>query len=177
MKKLKLDELNRKSVEEFKDSAKLPVVVVLDSVRSMMNTGSVFRTSDAFLIEKMFLCGITGTPPHRDINKTALGATDSVDWEYAESVTELANKLKEQGYTLLGIEQTTNSILLQEYSFNKDKKYALFLGNEVEGITTELISLLDACLEIPQEGTKHSLNVSVAAGIVLFQVYLGMKAI
>ena len=175
MKKLKLDELNRKSVEEFKDSAKLPVVVVLDSVRSMMNTGSVFRTSDAFLIEKMFLCGITGTPPHRDINKTALGATDSVDWEYAENVTDLALKLKEQGYTLLGIEQTTNSIMLQEYSFDKNKKYALFLGNEVEGITTELIPLLDACLEIPQEGTKHSLNVSVAAGIVLFQAYLGMK--
>ena len=175
MKKLKLDELNRKSVEEFKDSAKLPVIVVLDSVRSMMNTGSVFRTSDAFLIEKLFLCGITGTPPHRDINKTALGATDSVDWEYAESVTDLALKLKEQGFILLGIEQTTNSIMLQEYSFDKNKKYALILGNEVEGITTELIPLLDACLEIPQEGTKHSLNVSVAAGIVLFQAYLGMK--
>ena len=175
MKKLKLDELNRKSVEEFKDSAKLPVIVVLDSVRSMMNTGSVFRTSDAFLIEKMFLCGITGTPPHRDINKTALGATESVDWEYAESVTDLALKLKELGYILLGIEQTTDSIMLQEYAFDKNKKYALFLGNEVEGITTELISLLDAVLEIPQEGTKHSLNVSVAAGIVLFQAYLGMK--
>ena len=171
MKKLKLDELGRKSVEEFKDADKLPVVVVLDNVRSMMNTGSVFRTADAFLMEKILLCGITGQPPHREITKTALGATESVEWEYHESTESAARKLLADGYILIGIEQTTDSIPLQEFIFHKDQKYALFLGNEVEGISPELLPLLTYCIEIPQGGTKHSLNVSVAAGIVLFEVY------
>jgi tRNA G18 (ribose-2'-O)-methylase SpoU len=173
--KLKLHELNRPSLEAFKLSTKLPVVVVLDNIRSMMNTGAIFRTSDAFRVNKIYLCGITGQPPHREITKTALGATESVDWEYAENTVVLAKRLKQESYLLLGIEQTNTSVLVQDYVFEPSLKYALFLGNEVEGLSTELLPLLDACIEIPQEGTKHSLNVSVAGGIVLFQAYLKLK--
>jgi 23S rRNA (guanosine2251-2'-O)-methyltransferase len=175
MKKLQLDELNRKSVDEFRQTEKIPVVVILDNIRSMMNVGSVFRTADAFLIEKIWLCGITGQPPHREITKTALGATESVNWEYAPQTTELVKKLKQEGYLIAGVEQTDSSVSLTDFSPDKNKKYALVLGNEVEGISQEILPLLDVCIEIPQEGTKHSLNVSVAAGIVIFQMYKSLR--
>jgi tRNA G18 (ribose-2'-O)-methylase SpoU len=169
--KLKLEALCRKSIEEFKTSEKMPVVVLLDNVRSMYNVGSVFRTSDAFSPEKIYLCGITPRPPHREIQKTALGATESVEWEYAESITELVNLLKKEGYSIVGIEQVKGSVSLQEYKISENQKYALILGNEVEGISEEILSLVDVFVEIPQSGTKHSLNVSTCAGIVLWEWY------
>lgn len=175
MKKLQLDELNRKSVDEFRQTDKIPVVVVLDNIRSMMNVGSVFRTADAFLIDKIWLCGITAKPPHREITKTALGATESVSWDYAAEINELVIKLKQEGYIIAGVEQTDSSLSLSEFTPEKNKKYALILGNEVEGISQEILPLLDVCIEIPQEGTKHSLNVSVAAGIVIFQMYKSLR--
>lgn len=171
MKKLKLEELERKTVEEFKESSKIPVVVILDNVRSMNNVGSVFRTSDAFAIEKIYLCGITPTPPHREIQKTALGATESVDWEFFNNIEELIIQLKNNNYKIIGIEQVTNSIKLQNFSCISLEKYALIFGNEVEGISENIIPYLDYCIEIPQIGTKHSLNVSVCAGIVLWDFY------
>jgi 23S rRNA (guanosine2251-2'-O)-methyltransferase len=170
MKKLSMDELNRLSREEFKQAKKAPIVVVLDNVRSMHNVGSIFRTSDAFAIEKLYLCGITARPPHRDIEKAALGATESVDWEYAEDTLVLINKLKSEGYTILSIEQAENSISLENYSVNKSEKYAIIFGNEVEGVQQEVINASNACIEIPQFGTKHSFNVSVTAAIVLWQL-------
>lgn len=170
MKKLSMDELNRLSPEEFKQAKKAPIVVVLDNVRSMHNVGSIFRTSDAFAIEKLYLCGITARPPHRDIEKAALGATESVDWEYAEDTLALINKLKSDGYTILSIEQAENSISLENYSVNKSEKYAIIFGNEVEGVQQEVINASNACIEIPQFGTKHSFNVSVTAAIVLWQL-------
>ncbi len=171
MRKLKLEELGRISVDEFKESDKIPVVVILDNIRSMHNIGSVFRTADAFLIEKIYLCGITATPPHKEIRKTALGATESVDWEYVEDCCELVQKLKSDGFTILAIEQTEGSVSLSKFELNPNEKYAVVFGNEVEGVQQSVINLSDSCIEIPQGGTKHSLNVSVCAGIVLWEFF------
>ena len=169
MKKLSMEELGRVTPEEFKKQEKAPIVLVLDNIRSMHNVGSAFRTCDAFNIEKLYLCGITATPPQKEISKTALGATESVEWEYVEHVAELANRLKSEGYSILLVEQTDHSILLQEFDFAQYGKIALFVGNEVFGISDELLPLCDAAIEIPQFGTKHSLNVSVATGISLWE--------
>lgn len=169
--KLKLEALNRKTIQVFKESDKIPVVVLLDNVRSMHNVGSVFRTSDAFSIDKIYLCGITPQPPHREIQKTALGATESVDWEHKESIEELISVLKKEGYIIVGVEQVRDSVYLQEYKVETRKKYALILGNEVEGISENILEMIDLFIEIPQSGTKHSLNVSVCAGIILWEWY------
>lgn len=175
MKKLKLEELGRISVDEFKEIKKIPVCILLDNVRSMHNVGSAFRTADAFLIEKIFLAGITGTPPHREIHKTALGSTDSVAWEYAEKPEVALQKLKTEGYQIIVIEQTTESISLQEFIPEKEKKYCLVFGNEVHGVSESAIALADGALEIPQGGTKHSLNISVCLGIVAWEVFCKLK--
>ncbi len=175
MKKLKLEELGRISVDEFKETKKIPVCILLDNVRSMHNVGSAFRTADAFLIEKIFLAGITGTPPHREIHKTALGSTDSVAWEYAEKPEVALQKLKTEGYQIIVIEQTTESISLQEFIPEKEKKYCLVFGNEVHGVSESAIALADGALEIPQGGTKHSLNISVCLGIVAWEVFCKLK--
>lgn len=177
MRKLSNDELNRISVEEFKQSKKLPVVVVLDSVRSLNNVGSAFRTSDAFLIEKIYLCGITGTPPHRDIQKTALGATESVEWEHKEDISSLVKNLKSDGYTILSVEQADESTMLDEFDPVEDEKYCLVFGNEVFGVDNKVIELSDGCIEIPQHGTKHSLNISVSLGVVIWHFYNKIKGI
>jgi len=172
MRKLKMAELNRVSVEEFKELPKIPVVLVLDNVRSLHNVGSAFRTGDAFRVEKIYLCGITGTPPNKEMNKTALGATDSVEWEYVKETAELAQKLKADGYKLIALEQAENSTLLQDFIPDPEAKYAFIFGNEVFGVADEVISLVDTVVEIPQFGTKHSLNISVTVGVVLWD-YLG----
>jgi len=171
VRKLKLKELNRKSVEEFKSIEKLPYVVVLDNIRSAMNVGSVFRTSDAFLVDKIFLTGITAQPPHREILKTAIGATDSVEWEYVESIDDCLQTLKEDGYALYGIEQTTDSLPLSEIDKVDKSPIALIFGNEVNGLTDSILPALDGAIEIPQFGTKHSLNISVCAGICLWSFF------
>jgi tRNA G18 (ribose-2'-O)-methylase SpoU len=170
MRKLKLGELGRIGLDEFKEKKKLPVAVVLDNVRSMLNVGSVFRSCDAFAVSKLVLCGITAQPPHRDIQKTALGATESVHWEHYQSIVEAAKKLKEEGFILIGIEQTDESIPLPSFKPEFGQQYAFVFGNEVEGVSDEVLPLLDMAIEIPQEGTKHSLNVSVAAGIILYKI-------
>lgn len=167
MKKLKTSELNRLGVSEFKDAKKLPVVVLLDNIRSMFNIGAIFRTCDAFLVEKIILCGITATPPNREINKTALGATESVKWEYSPSIIDEIKKLQEMKYTVIAVEQTTDSKSLHQFQFLRDNKYALIFGNEVTGISDDNLDYADYAIEIPQYGTKHSLNVSVSVGIVL----------
>jgi tRNA G18 (ribose-2'-O)-methylase SpoU len=171
MKKLKNSELERKTVEEFKQSEKLPVVIVLDNIRSLNNIGSVFRSSDAFLINKIYLCGITAKPPHREIHKTALGSTDSVDWEYYERTENAIGRLKRDGYTIISIEQADKSINLPEFKPDKNCKYALVFGHEVKGVQQEIVSRSDLCIEIPQYGTKHSFNISVSAGIILYHFY------
>ncbi len=171
MKKLKNEELNRLSVEDYKAKEKQPVVVVLDNIRSMNNIGSIFRTADAFLIEKIYLCGITAQPPHREIQKTALGATESVDWEHREKTLDLIKELQEENYKIISIEQADESIPLQDFMAYRDTHYALVFGNEVFGISDEVVEASDTCLEIPQFGTKHSLNVSVSAGIVLWDFF------
>lgn len=170
MRKLSMDELGRKSVEEFKQASKTLVIAVLDNIRSMHNVGSVFRTADAFLLEAVFLCGYTPQPPHRDIHKTALGATETVDWIYFPTTTEAVTGLKNKGYKVLAIEQTEESISLQKFSADKKEKIAVVFGNEVEGVQNEVLALADGCIEIPQFGMKHSLNISVAAGIVLWEL-------
>ena len=169
MRKLKTTELNRLTNDEFKKSKKTPVVLVLDNVRSLLNVGSLFRTSDAFRFEKILLCGVTPSPTN-EMNKTALGAIDSMRWEYYENTFDVLEPLKKQGYTVLGIEQTTNSLELHEVPFNQ-KKYAIVLGNEVKGVSTEVLNLCDTIIEIPQLGTKHSLNVSVCGGIISWEVF------
>ena len=174
-KKLKLEELGRIDVETFKKTEKIPLVVILDNVRSMHNVGAAFRTADAFLVEKIILCGITPKPPHREIHKAALGATESVDWQFYESVKEAVIDLKTLGFEIVGIEQTTNSVMITDFEIDKTKKYALVLGNEVEGISDEILTDLDVCLEIPQLGTKHSLNVSVCGGIVMWEFFKNLK--
>ena len=167
-----MDELNRISVEEFKEKQKINVSILLDDIRSMANVGSIFRTSDCFSVNKIFLCGITSTPPHREIEKTALGATNSVDWEYHKDPTILINSLKKEGYTIIALEQVENSLMLSNFQPEKNKKYLLIVGNEVFGVNDSLIGLSDNVLEIPQFGTKHSLNVSVSAGIFLWDYFM-----
>ncbi|WP_071147559.1 RNA methyltransferase [Bacteroides ihuae] len=171
LRKLKITELNRLSAEEFKEAQKLPLVVVLDDIRSLHNIGSVFRTSDAFRVERIYLCGITAVPPHPDMHKTALGAEFSVDWIYVNNAIEAVDNLKEKGYIVYSIEQAEGSIMLDELELDKTKKYAVVLGNEVKGVNQEVINHSGGCIEIPQYGTKHSLNVSVTAGIVIWDFF------
>ncbi len=169
-KKLKLEGLNRISVTEFKSSEKHPVVIVLDNIRSAYNIGSVFRTADALAIEGVYLCGITAIPPHREIYKTALGASESVEWNYFENTLHAISKLKMKGYQILSLEQVENSVMLDEFESSVNSKYALVVGNEVDGVMQEVIDSSDVCIEIPQYGTKHSFNVSVSAGIALWDI-------
>ena len=166
-----MDELGRKSVDQFKEATKTPVVVVLDNIRSMHNVGSVFRTADAFLMEAICLCGYTPQPPHRDIHKTALGATETVDWFYFEKTTTAVEQLKAKGYTIFAAEQTATSISLENLDSTHYEKIVVVFGNEVEGVQNDVLNLCDGCIEIPQVGTKHSLNISVAAGIVLWKLF------
>ncbi len=170
MQKLSMDQLNRVDVDTFKSQEKTPVVIVLDNVRSMHNVGSAFRTADAFAIDRIVLCGITATPPHREIEKTALGATQSVTWTYEKSSIDAIKNLKEEGFEIYAIEQTNNSISLETFEPLPDKKYAVVFGNEVHGVEEEIIALANGTLEIPQFGTKHSFNVSVTIGIVLWDL-------
>jgi tRNA G18 (ribose-2'-O)-methylase SpoU len=170
MRKLLNRELGRKSVDQYRNSVKSSFVIVLDNVRSHYNVGSVFRTADAFLTKKICLCGITARPPHREIQKTALGATESVEWSYYESTTDAILELKAEGYRVIGIEQTEGSINLQNAALEKGQKYALVFGHEVNGVSQEVIDLCDMCVDIPQFGTKHSFNISVSVGIVLWEV-------
>ena len=160
--------MKRLTVDEFREAEKLPLVVVLDDVRSMYNVGSVFRTSDAFRVEKIFLCGITSTPPHPEIHKTALGAEDSVSWEYSKTALDAVESLKKEGYTVLSVEQAEGSTLLPSFRPEKGRKYAVVMGHEVKGVHQEVIDASDGCLEIPQLGTKHSMNVSVTTGIIIY---------
>ena len=171
MRKLKNSELGRISVDEFKEIEKTPIIVVLDNVRSLNNVGSVFRTSDAFLIEKIYLCGITATPPNKEIHKTALGATESVDWEYEEDTLSLVEKLKSENIKVFSIEQAENSTMLNEFEPEENQKYAVVFGNEVKGVQQTVVSASNGCIEIPQLGTKHSLNISVSCGVVLWDLF------
>jgi len=170
MRKLLNRELERKSVEEFRQSEKAPYIIVLDNVRSQSNVGSVFRTADAFLAESVYLCGITSCPPHREIQKTALGATESVDWKYYQHTVDAIKELKQKGYIIIAIEQAEGSTGLQNLNLESDKKYALIFGHEVNGVDQEVIDICDLCVEIPQLGTKHSFNIAVSVGIVLWQI-------
>lgn len=171
MRKLENSELERKSIEGFKESKKTPLILVLDDVRSLHNIGSVFRTADAFLIEKIILCGITATPPNKEIHKTALGATETVAWEHYENVLDAITNLKKDNVITLAIEQVESAIFLQDFKVDPSKKYALVFGNEVHGVAKEAVALCDGCIEIPQLGTKHSLNISVSAGIVVWDLF------
>lgn len=175
MRKLKNSELDRKSLEEFKASNKTPIVIVLDNVRSLNNIGSVFRTSDALLIEAVYLCGITATPPHRELHKTALGAEDSVQWEYFKNTEDAVTKLKENGFDIYSVEQAENSVSLENFETNPNKKYGLIFGNEVKGVQQKIVDTSDGCIEIPQFGTKHSFNISVSCGIVLWDLFSKMN--
>jgi len=166
-----MSELNRKTVEEFRKSDKSPFIIVLDNIRSLNNTGSVFRTADCLKAKAVYLCGITATPPHRDIHKTALGATESVDWHYYENTTEAIAELKKDGYRILALEQAEGSVKLQDFNPDNKNKYALVFGHEVKGVQQDVLDMADACLEIPQFGTKHSFNISVSAGIVLWDLF------
>jgi tRNA G18 (ribose-2'-O)-methylase SpoU len=171
MRKLENSELERKSIADFKKSEKTPLILVLDDIRSLHNIGSVFRTADAFLIEKIILCGITATPPNKEIHKTALGATETVTWEHHENVLDVITDLKKENIITLAIEQVESSIFLQDFKVDKNQKYALIFGNEVYGVAQEAVALCDGCIEIPQLGTKHSLNISVSAGIVVWDLF------
>lgn len=171
MRKLENSELDRKSIEDFKKSDKTPLILVLDDIRSLHNIGSVFRTADAFLIEKIILCGITATPPNKEIHKTALGATETVTWEHHENVLEVIENLKKENILTLAIEQVESAIFLQDFKVEKNQKYALVFGNEVYGVAQEAVAICDGCIEIPQLGTKHSLNISVSAGIVVWDLF------
>lgn len=175
MRKLKITELNRISIEEFKEADKLPLVVVLDDIRSLHNIGSVFRTADAFRIECIYLCGITATPPHPEMHKTALGAEFTVDWKYVNNAVETVDNLRSEGYVVYSVEQAEGSIMLDELTLDCSKKYAVVMGNEVKGVQQEVIDHSDGCIEIPQYGTKHSLNVSVTAGIVIWDLFKKLK--
>ena len=176
IKKLKIEEMNRLSIADFKEAGKIPVVAVLDNVRSQHNIGSVFRTADAFRLECIHLCGITATPPNREIHKTALGATESVEWKYFKSTMDSVNELRGEGYTIISIEQALGSTMIDQFSPETGKKYALIFGNEVHGVEDEVIIASDLCLEIPQSGTKHSLNVSVSAGIIIWSFFAKIMA-
>jgi tRNA G18 (ribose-2'-O)-methylase SpoU len=171
MRKLENSELQRKTVTDFKEAAKTPLIIILDDVRSLHNIGSVFRTADAFLIEKIYLCGITAQPPNKEIHKTALGATETVAWEYSSSILDVIRRLQKEKVTVLAIEQIENSVLLQNFEVQDQRKYALIFGNEVFGVAQEAVALCDGSIEIPQLGTKHSLNISVSAGIVIWDLF------
>lgn len=175
--KLKITELNRISAEEFKKANKLPLVVILDNVRSLHNIGSVFRTSDAFRVECIYLCGITATPPHPEMHKTALGAEFTVDWKYVNNAVEAVDNLRQEGYVVFSVEQAENSIMLENIQLEQGRRYAVVLGNEVKGVQQEVIDHSDGCVEIPQYGTKHSLNVSVTAGIVIWDLFKQLKTL
>ncbi len=175
MRKLENKELERKSVADFKEAEKTPITIVLDDIRSLHNIGSVFRTSDAFLIEKIYLCGITAVPPNKEIHKTALGATETVAWEYQKEVTDVIAHLQEENWSVFAIEQVENAVFLQDFKVDLNKKYALVFGNEVYGVSQKAISLCEGSIEIPQLGTKHSLNISVSAGIVVWDLFQKMK--
>ena len=175
MRKLKITELNRLTTDEYKTSDKTPLIVVLDNVRSLNNVGSVFRTADAFRIESVYLCGITATPPSVEIHKTALGAEETVEWHYFKETVEAVRELKKLGYIISAVEQVENSISLELFSTDKSKKYAIIVGHEVKGVQQEVINMCDMCIEIPQFGTKHSLNVSVATGVVLWDFFRKMR--
>lgn len=171
MRKLENSELERKSIDDFKQAKKTPITIVLDDIRSLHNIGSVFRTSDAFLIEKIYLCGITATPPNKEIHKTALGATETVSWEHNKNVIEVIENLKQENVLVYAIEQVENAEFLNDFKPKKNKKYALVFGNEVYGVSQNAIKICDGCIEIPQLGTKHSLNISVSAGIVVWDLF------
>lgn len=175
MRKLLNDELDRLSVEEFKRVDKIPLTLVLDNIRSLNNIGSVFRTADAFRLEKIYLCGITATPPHREIHKTALGATESVRWEYKEKTVDAISELKQTGYQIFSVEQAEGALLLDQVQLADNQKYALVFGHEVRGVDQRVVDMSDHCLEIPQYGTKHSLNISVAAGIVIWELFRALS--
>lgn len=171
MQKLKITEMNRLTADEFKEQTKTPLVVVLDNVRSLHNVGSVFRTADAFLVEAVYLCGITSTPPHAEIHKTALGAENTVEWKYSEDTHTALDELKAQGYIIFAIEQAKGSTMLTELELDPAQKYAVVLGNEVKGVQQSVVNACDGCIEIPQFGTKHSLNVSVTGGIIIWEMF------
>ncbi len=175
--KLKNSELDRKSPEEFKSASKNPLIIVLDDIRSLNNIGSVFRTADAFLVEKIFLCGITATPPHKDITKTALGATESVAWEYAKSAVDTIIELQAQGVQIIAIEQAEGATSLLDLPITSGKKYAMVFGNEVKGVSQAVVSKSDLVVEIPQYGTKHSLNISVSAGVVVWEMFRKLQSL
>ena len=175
MRKLKNSELDRLSVEDFKEVKKTPIIIILDNIRSLNNIGSVFRTSDAFLIEKIYLCGITATPPHKDIHKTALGSTETVAWEYVEDTVTLVEKLKAENIKIISIEQAENASMLNDFSPKQQTTYALVFGNEVKGVSQNVVSASDLVVEIPQYGTKHSLNISVSCGVVVWDLFCKLK--
>tara|TARA_R110000851_G_scaffold207537_2_gene359744 strand:- start:146177 stop:146716 length:540 start_codon:yes stop_codon:yes gene_type:complete len=173
--KLKNSELDRINPEEYKASKKTPLIIILDNIRSLNNIGSVFRTADAFLVKKIYLCGITAQPPHKDIQKTALGATDSVEWEYAENVMEVVSKLQNEGMFVASIEQAELAVNLDDFSVQKEMTYAIIFGNEVKGVQQKVVTASDAVIEIPQYGTKHSLNISVSVGVVVWDLFTKLK--
>ena len=175
MRKLENKELERKSITDFKEAVKTPLIIILDDIRSLHNIGSVFRTADAFLIEKIYLCGITAIPPNKEIHKTALGATETVTWEYQKDILEVIKNLKKESISVFAIEQVENAIFLQDFKMDKNKKYALVFGNEVYGVSQKAIELCDGTIEIPQLGSKHSLNISVSAGVVIWDVFSKLK--
>lgn len=175
MKVKKITELNRISIDDFKRVKKTPLIIVLDNIRSLNNIGSVFRSSDAFLVESVYLCGITATPPDAEIHKTALGAENSVDWKYFQNTDDAIKELKELNFTVCAIEQVKGSVMLDTLSLDKTKKYAVVLGNEVKGVQQKIVDMCDCCIEIPQYGTKHSLNVSVSAGMIIWEFFKQLK--
>ncbi|UII81857.1 RNA methyltransferase [Flagellimonas sp. CMM7] len=171
MRKLENSELDRLDIATFKKAEKSPIIIILDNIRSLNNIGSVFRTADAFLVQKIYLCGITATPPHKDIRKTALGATDSIDWEYRENTLELIEELKSSGVKTIAVEQAENAVMLNKFGTKENETLALVFGNEVKGVSQEVVSASDVVLEIPQFGTKHSLNISVSTGVVVWDIW------
>lgn len=175
--KLKNSELDRINAEEYKASEKTPLIIILDNIRSLNNTGSVFRTADAFLVKKIYLCGITAQPPHKDIQKTALGATDSVEWEYAENVMDVVSKLQNEGVFVASIEQAELAVNLHDFSVQRELTYAVIFGNEVKGVQQKVVTASDAVIEIPQFGTKHSLNISVSVGVVIWDLFVKLKSL
>lgn len=177
MRKLKNSELDRLDVSEFKEAKKSPIIIILDNIRSLNNIGSVFRTSDAFLIEKIYLCGITAQPPHNDIRKTALGSTETVDWEYAENTIDVVTNLKNEGVKICAIEQAEHATMLDTFQPRPNTKYAFVFGNEVKGVAQDIVTASDEVIEIPQFGTKHSLNISVSTGVVIWDVFSKLKKI